>query len=89
MKCSKCGSRGIWSKDTGKCIASWNKRLGDTLESKRALVVLAPRMYQLLKEYVGIIEEYVSIYDNFPPDLQDIATQAQELLDRVVEECEG
>ena len=35
-----------------------------------------------MKRYCEVIEEYVSIYDNFLEDLQDIATEARELLAR-------
>ena len=48
----------------------WNKRAPDKEKS------------ELLERYSEVIEEYVSIYDNFPEDLQDIATKARELLDR-------
>ena len=84
VMCFKCGSKGAWSEDAGKSIASWNKRVNEALAPRSLLVALAPRMYELLKEYCGIVEEFVSIYDNFPAELQEVATTARE----IIEECE-
>ena len=86
--CLNCGVKGTWSEDTEKCISSWNRRAYETLAPKSKLVVLVPRMSELLRHYCEVIEEYVSIYDNFPEDLQEVATQANELLEQLEEEEE-
>ena len=71
VECQDCWASLSWSYSSeDKAIASWNRRAPDEEKTK------------LLKRYCEVIEEYVSIYDNFPEDLQDIATKARELLDR-------
>lgn len=80
VQCPKCGSKGTWSEDEAKCIALWNKRAYEMFAPKSKVSSLAPRMYELLKEYCGIVEEFVSIYDNFPEELQEVASKANELI---------
>lgn len=47
------------------------------------LVASAPQMYELLTEYCAVIEDFVSIYDNFPEELTDIVARAQNLIDEI------
>lgn len=65
--CTKCEASSPFGTEE-EVIAAWNKRVPD-------------KKSELLKRYCEVIEEYVSIYDNFPEDLQDIATEARELLE--------
>ena len=93
-------SKGKWYVDSAgvvRCDDEYDRSIAYLITSEAtkelddanaSLIVAAPDMYELLKNFCDEVEACVSIYDNFPEEFIKIAERAQEIFERIDEESE-